>query len=78
MYSVMMVCFSAVSKRDTYGSGDRKLSGPAGLTIDRFLNLVVCDSVNSGLQIFTLDGKRVSKIEGQAMVFMSHGKVLLI
>ena len=40
-----------------------------GLTIDRFNNLVVCDSGNKRLQVFTLDGKFVSKIEGQHIGF---------
>ena len=49
----------------TPGSGDGQLYGPVGLTIDRFSNLVVCDRGNTRLQIFTIDGKFVSKIEGQ-------------
>ena len=48
----------------THGSAEEQLLGPLGLTIDSFTNLVVCDSGNSRLQIFSLDGKRVSKIEG--------------
>ena len=48
----------------TYGSGDGQLYKPIGLAVDSFSNLVVCDSSNSRIQIFTLDGKLVSKIEG--------------
>ena len=49
----------------TPGSGDGHLSGPVGLTIDRFSNLLVCDSCNNRLQIFTFDGKFVNTIGGQ-------------
>ena len=48
----------------TLGSFDGQLSYPVDLAVDRFSNLVVCDPVNSRLQIFTLDGKPVSKIQG--------------
>ena len=49
----------------TRGSGDGQLCCPAGLTIDWFSNLVVCDFGNNRLQIFTIDGKFVSAIGGQ-------------
>ena len=49
----------------THGSGDGQLYYPAGLAVDRFSNLVVCDVGNRRLQIFTLDGKLVSKIKGR-------------
>ena len=49
----------------THGSGVGQLNGPAGLAIDRFGNLVVCDRGNSRLQMFTLDGKFLSTIAGQ-------------
>ena len=48
----------------THGSGDGQLYNPVGLAVDRFSNLVVCDVSNRRLQIFTLDGKLVSKIQG--------------
>ena len=48
----------------TPGSGDEQLNYPAGLAVDSFANLVVCDTGNSRIQIFTLDGKFVSKIQG--------------
>jgi len=47
------------------GYGEGQLNGPAGITIHRFSNLVVCDSVNKRLQIFSLDGKVLSILEGQ-------------
>ena len=43
----------------------RHLSFPAGIAIDRFNNLVVCDRDKARLQLFTLDGKFVNSIEGQ-------------
>ena len=49
----------------TPGSDDGQLCNPDGLAVDSFSNLVVCDYGNSRLQIFTLDGKLVSIIEGQ-------------
>ena len=45
--------------------GDKELRNPAGLSVDSFSNLVMCDYGNRGLKIFTLDGKLVSKMEGQ-------------
>ena len=45
------------------GSGDGQLSYPAGLAIDKLDNLIVCDAGNRRLQLFTLDGKLVTKIE---------------
>jgi len=47
------------------GSGDGQLSAPTGLVIDKLNRLIVCDGGNKRLQIFTLDGKFVTKIEGQ-------------
>ena len=49
----------------TSASGVRHLSFPAGIAIDRFNNLVVCDRDKARLQLFTLDGKFVNSIEGQ-------------
>ena len=48
----------------TSESGVRHLSFPAGIAIDRFNNLVVCDRDKARLQLFTLDGKFVNSIEG--------------
>ena len=44
------------------GSGDGQLKQPAGLSIDKFNNLIVCDSGNSRLQVFSLDGKFVNSV----------------
>ena len=54
-----------LSSIGTTESGVRHLSFPAGITIDRFNNLVVCDRDKARLQLFTLDGKFVNSIEGQ-------------
>ena len=50
------------------GSGDGQLSCPIGLVIDKFNQLIVCDAGNRRLQLFTLDGKFVTKISGQHFV----------
>ena len=48
---------------DSEGSGDGQLSEPFGLAIDQFNYLIVCDQGKKRLQLFTLDGKFVSKVE---------------
>lgn len=45
------------------GSGDGQLSCPIGMVIDKFNNLVVCDSGNNRLQVFALDGKFVNSVD---------------
>ena len=45
------------------GSGDGQINGPGGLAVDTFGRLIVCD--NKRLQVFTLDGKFLTKIEPQ-------------
>ena len=45
------------------GSGDGQLMNPSSLAIDKFNHLIVCDTSNQRLQVFTLDGRLVSKIE---------------
>ena len=47
------------------GSCDGQFSYPAGLAVDSFGRLIVCDFSNNRLQVFTLDGKFVTKIEPQ-------------
>ena len=47
------------------GSGDGQFIGPGGLAVDTFGCLIVCDCDNNRLQVFTLDGKFVTKIEPQ-------------
>ena len=44
------------------GSAHAQLRLPRGMAIDKFNNLVVCDSYNSKLQIFTLDGKFLGSV----------------
>ena len=46
------------------GSGDGQFSEPTGLAIDKFHRLIVCDSGNRRLQLFTLDGKYIAQIAG--------------
>ena len=46
------------------GSGDGQFLEPNGLVIDKFNCLIVCDSGNSRLQLFTLDGKYIAQIAG--------------
>ena len=45
------------------GSGDGQLLHPVGLVIDKFNNLIVCDTGNRRLQVFGLDGTFVTKTE---------------
>ena len=49
-------------------SGDGQLSVPIGLVIDKFNQLIVCDRGNKRLELFTLDGKFVTKITRQHFV----------
>ena len=50
----------------SFGSGDGQMWGPTGLSVDlSSSNLVVCDQLNRRIQIFTLDGDLVRKIEAQ-------------
>ena len=46
-------------------SNDGQFSYPFGLVIDKYNRLILCDSGNHRLQLFTLDGKFLSKIKGQ-------------
>ena len=48
----------------SWGSGDGQLSRPTGLVVDKFNRLIVCDAGNERLQLFTLEGKFFTKIEG--------------
>ena len=45
------------------GSAEVQLTHPLGLAVDAFDNLVVCDTGNQSLKVFTLDGKFLSLIE---------------
>ena len=44
------------------GTGDGQLREPTGLIIDRLGNLVVCDSGNKRIQIFSLEGKFLNSV----------------
>ena len=47
------------------GSSDGQFLKPKGLVIDKLNRLIVCDSGNSRLQLFTLDGIHISQISGR-------------
>ena len=53
----------------TYGTGDRDVSNPTGLAVDKMERLLVCSYHNHRVQVFTLDGKFVAK-------FGEYGKEL--
>ena len=44
------------------GSGDGQLRRPQGLAIDKVNNLVVCDSDNKRLHVFSLEGKFLNSV----------------
>ena len=46
------------------GDTNEKLNAPLGLAVDRFDNLIVCDSNAGRLQVFTLEGRYVTAITG--------------
>ena len=56
------------------GSGDGQLERPIGLAIDKFNRLIVCDRDKDRLQLFTLDGKYVTKVAGS---FFDHNSQLV-
>lgn len=43
--------------------GEVQLTHPVGLAVDAFDNLIVCDTGNQNLKVFTLDGKFLTVIE---------------
>ena len=47
------------------GLNDGQLLYPSGLVVDKHNQLIVCDVVNRRLQLFTLSGKFLSKLEGE-------------
>ncbi|XP_068675730.1 E3 ubiquitin-protein ligase TRIM71-like [Montipora foliosa] len=47
------------------GSNDGQFNGPLGLIIDKYNRLIVCDTLNRRLQLFTLSGTFLSKIDGK-------------
>ena len=46
------------------GSNDGQFDFPVGLVIDNCNRLIVCDVINDRLQLFTLSGKFLSKLQG--------------
>jgi len=46
------------------GDTNEKLTAPLGLAVDKFDNLIVCDSNAGRLQVFTLEGRYVTTITG--------------
>ena len=55
----------------TRGKGKEQLNSPLGLAVDKFNNVIVCDSDGCRLQVFTLDGRYVTTIEGHENGFGS-------
>ena len=47
------------------GSNDGQFDRPRGLVIDKYNRLIVCDVNNRRLQLFSLSGKFLGKIEGE-------------
>ncbi|XP_068670986.1 E3 ubiquitin-protein ligase TRIM71-like [Montipora foliosa] len=67
------------------GSSDGQFDGPCGPVIDKYHRLIVCDAGNQRLQLFTLRGKFLSKIDGQhledgcpSFVAISSGGILIV
>ena len=56
-------------------TGDGQFQDPCGLAVDKFNNLIVCDSGNTKLRMFTLDGKFLGKIEEQLTGIVAPGSV---
>ena len=66
-------CVKVFSREGTFlydigseGPRARRLKGPFGFAVDRFNNLIICDYDNKSLQVFTLDGEFVNKVEQQS------------
>ena len=64
-HSVKVFSKEGVFLRDigSQGSAEVQLSHPVGLAVDPFDNLIVCDTGNQNLKVFTLDGKFLALIE---------------
>ena len=54
---------------DIGSEGPGKLLHPVGLTVDKFNNLIVCDSKGDNVQVFTLKGKFVNSIKQRGTEF---------
>ena len=63
------------------GTGDGQLRSPQGLAIDKLNNLVVCDSHNKRLQVFSLEGKFLNSVteevsEPESVTVVKSGDLL--
>ena len=65
-------CIKVFSKTGLYlydigckGSSDGQFNFPLGLVIDKYNRLIVCDADNLRLQLFTLNGKFLRKLQGE-------------
>ena len=47
------------------GSNDGQFCYPVGIVIDKYNQLIVCDVNNQRLQLFTISGKFLSKLQGE-------------
>ena len=50
------------------GTGDGQLRRPRGLAIDKLNNLVVCDTNNKRLQVFSLEGKFLNSVTEEVFI----------
>lgn len=48
----------------SYGCGEGQLNSPAGLAVDAYNQLIVCDSGNGRVQVFSLTGKFLHTMQG--------------
>jgi len=55
--------------------GPGKLHRPGELAVDKFNNLLVCDSKGGIVKVFTLEGKFINSIKGQATEFKKPSAV---
>ena len=65
-------CIKVFDKRGVYlhnicckGSNDGQFDCPVGLVIDEYNQLIVCDGDNQRLQLFSLSGTFLSKLQGE-------------
>ena len=65
-------CVKVFSRKGMYlhdigceGSNDGQFNYPVGLVIDKYNQLIVCDGNNRRLQLFTLSGKFLGKLQGE-------------
>ena len=63
------------------GTGDGQLRSPQGLVIDKLNNLVLCDTNNKGLQVFSLEGKFLNSVTEEvsrpgSVTFVNNGDLL--